>query len=294
MPTSVTRYRSSLLTFGLAFATGACSSAPRVEAGSPERCSQSLQRVGDAAAKTADSAAVRAAIVGLVTPLALRSFGAAMAGAFSSLDRSSRPTVSAPVVDSGLIWSALCQGLEGASASEIVQHKDSLARRVTAAFDQRYSRAYVSILEAAKASFTSARDSLAAFKVESARLEQTDGFIGIETTIILTVSNGTAHTIKRAYFGALAQTPGREVPWIEDTFNYSIAGGLAPGERVTWRLQPNMFSGDWSKVRVPREARFFVEALKLEGPDEQPLWGGVEFTRADQKLLDSLIKVINK
>ena len=271
-----------------------CSGPPRIDATSSASCGTSMRKVSDAASKTSDSAAFAAAILRIAAPVAMRSLGSSMAGAFSSLSRASARSVDPPGVDSATMIGSLCDGLAGLSAKDILTGVDTLARRVSVAFDRRYASAYLAALSAAKTEFSRVRDSLAAFKVESARLEQGRGFIGLETTIILSVLNGTAHTVKRAFFSSEAVSDGREVPWIQEEFNHSIPGGLAPGERATWRLQPNMFSGSWNSVRVPRDARFVVQVTKLVGPDDLPLWGGAQFTPGDQRVLDSLSRIVPK
>ena len=68
--------------------------------------------------------------------------------------------------------------------------------------------------------------------------------------IELTVRNNTGHPVSRAYFEGVLSTPGRSVPWIKDSFNYQISGGLEPNEESTWRLAPNKIGRASCRERV--------------------------------------------
>lgn len=105
-------------------------------------------------------------------------------------------------------------------------------------------------LETKRAKSESARDELKKFQVIRSRFYlRKQEFMGKQPIIELTVKNGTEQAVSRAYFEGTIASPDRSVPWHKDTFNYSISGGLEPGEEATWNLAPNMFS-DWGKVRA--------------------------------------------
>jgi hypothetical protein len=284
----------SLLLVAASTLVGACSRGPTVDGSSFATCQSSLQAVSKAAASSKDSTAYTAALLRLAGPLAMHSMGTSMGDVFGALNDRARVAVSPPAEDSTVLQGALCDGLQGLRAHEIVFKADSLGPRVTKAFDARYATAYVAKLTAAKHNVAQVRDSLSKFQIESASLTQERGFIGLESHIALTVLNGTSHSISRAFFSADVRSPGREIPWIEETFNYTIPGGLAPGERATWHLTPKMFAGSWNNVQVPSNARFTATVVKLAGPDAEPLWGGAEFTLQDQKRLDSLTRVVTR
>jgi hypothetical protein len=132
------------------------------------------------------------------------------------------------------------------------------------------------------------RGELAKFEVQRARFSKSKDYFGIpEPQILLRVKNGTAHPISRAYFRGKLTSPGRSVPWLEDEFNYSIRGGLEPGEEATWTLAPNMFS-DWGRVEAPADAGLEVTVLQLDGPDEKPLFSTKDFTPEDAERLAAL------
>jgi hypothetical protein len=272
--------RAFLGAFVLLFA---CSSPPQVDNSSVTACQESLQRIGKA---SPDTIAFGQAFVGIAGAVAMHSIGD-MFGSMS-FDFDGGPSVSPPASDSTDMFSAMCDVLAGLTGADIIAHQDSLARAVSTTMEERGARAYLRELRVARDRAEQVQDSLAGFRVLSAALEQRDGFMGLEATIRMRVRNETAHPISRAYFTAIAITPGRSVPWLEEDFNHSISGGLEPAEEGSWRLTPTMFQGKWTSARVPAGAEFKVEVVRLNGPDGQPLWGGARFTSADEALLDSL------
>ena len=112
---------------------------------------------------------------------------------------------------------------------------------------------------------------LEAFEVVSASFAWEKSGFSLEPIINITVKNGTKHAISRAYFKGRLHTPGRSIPWVEDTFNYSIAGGLEPGESATWALQANRFS-DWGDAPQNRNDMVLdVKVYKLDGANEETI-----------------------
>jgi hypothetical protein len=145
-------------------------------------------------------------------------------------------------------------------------------------------------LRTRKSAYGKLLDELKTFKVVSAAFRKDkDGLAGSTPVIELTVKNETSFPVKRAYFRGVLSTAGRSVPWVDETFNYSVAGGLESGEKVTWNLSPNMFS-EWGTVDAPADANFEVTVTRLDGPDDKPLFGDTYFTKADQDRLDELEK----
>ncbi|WP_241644984.1 hypothetical protein [Rosenbergiella metrosideri] len=100
----------------------------------------------------------------------------------------------------------------------------------------------------------------------------------------MSVENGTNKAIARAYFKGVIASPGREVPWLTDTFNYQISGGLEPGEKAEWNLAPNIFS-DWGKVNAPSDAVFTVTVIRVDDAQGNPVFGDAEFSERDAKRL---------
>ena len=125
--------------------------------------------------------------------------------------------------------------------------------------------------------------SLEAFRIIDAKLYRSEDSIGMKKPVIeLIVQNNTGIPVKRAYFRGVLTSPGRSVPWIDDTFNYEISGGLETGEKVTWKLAPNMF-GEWARVEAPADAVFTVTLQRLDGADDKELFSQADFSEAKNK-----------
>ena len=117
-----------------------------------------------------------------------------------------------------------------------------------------------------------AREQLKSFKVLRSRFyKQKQEYVGEQPIIELTVQNGTSSAVSRAYFSGTIASPNRSVPWHQDTFNYSISGGLEPGEEAFWSLAPNMFS-DWGKVKAPSDSIFTVTVERIDEVDGKALY----------------------
>ena len=128
-------------------------------------------------------------------------------------------------------------------------------------------------LETQLEQFQKARQNLARFEIVSARFIQRERRYSThrQPVIMLNVRNGMAQAISHAYFRGIVRSPGRAVPWIDENFNYRIPGGLEPGEQVEWGLEPNMFS-EWGNVRVPDDAAFTVEVVRLDGAEGSEIY----------------------
>lgn len=135
---------------------------------------------------------------------------------------------------------------------------------------------------------TIAKEELKKFEVIRSRFYKQEQRYGRAKPIIeLTVLNGTPHPISRAYFKGTLASPNRSVPWLVETFNYKISGGLEPGEEVEWSLAPNQF-GDWGSVDAPADAILTVEVEQLDGSDGEPLFSSRSFSERDAKRLNEL------
>ena len=144
-------------------------------------------------------------------------------------------------------------------------------------------------LQERKAEYEKKLVALKAFRIIRANISRGKDGIGLRETIIgLTIQNDTGHPVKQAYFRGVLSSPGRSIPWVDDTFSYMIAGGVEPGEKADWRLAPNMFSG-WGSVDIPSKATFSVSVTRLDGPDGEPLFGNARFDEDDEKRLEDLV-----
>jgi hypothetical protein len=105
--------------------------------------------------------------------------------------------------------------------------------------------------------------------------------------ILLAVKNGTQQAVSRAYFRGTIASPDRSIPWLTETFNYEISGGLEPGETAEWLLAPNQF-GKWGNVDAPEDAVFTVETIRLDGAKGDALFDSGSFDDEDAKRLANL------
>lgn len=145
-------------------------------------------------------------------------------------------------------------------------------------------------LEAKRTKSESAREQLKKFQVIRSRFYMREQeYRGEQPIIELTVKNGTDKAVSRAYFEGTLASPDRSVPWHQDSFNYSISGGLEPGEEASWSLAPNMFS-DWGRIDSPDDAVFTVTVEQLDGADGKPLYSTREFGQRERERLGKLKK----
>ncbi len=111
-----------------------------------------------------------------------------------------------------------------------------------------------------------------AFRISNAEIFVDDSGYSKRLTLKFDVHNGTSYSIKHAYFHAKLITKGREIPWVDTDFNYSIPGGLAPDESATWILAPNRFDSDWSPAMDAKDADLHITVKNVDGPDDEYLY----------------------
>src|SRR5262249_44093685 len=108
-----------------------------------------------------------------------------------------------------------------------------------------------------------------------------------EPVISFTLDNKGRIAIKRIFMEGTLQTPGRSVPWLKETFNHEVRGGIEPGEKQKFDLAPNQF-GEWGKV--PKEAAgtavLTLRVVAFEDPSGKKLGDDSEFVARRQKAED--------
>ena len=192
----------------------------------------------------------------------------------------------------GNLESKMKESLNGKTASQIIAEAERIklereARQRQQALDE------IKELELMKSNAESSKEKLKNFIVIRSRFFQEEQqYRGKQPIIEITVKNDTNEAVSRAYFEGVLASPGRSVPWHKDTFNYSISGGLEPGEEQSWRLAPNMFS-DWGQIVVPADAVFTVTVERIDGADGSALYSATEFTEHDRKRLKELKEKYN-
>lgn len=178
--------------------------------------------------------------------------------------------------------------LDGKTADEVIAKAASI-KAERAAREKEQALKEIAELDALAAKAEEAKAQLATFEVSRSRfyMREKEYSYRKEPIIEMTVRNGTQHPISRAYFKGTISSPGRSIPWLVEDFNYSIAGGLEPGEAQEWGLAPNMFS-DWGKVDAPEDALFTVEVVRLDGADGKALFDARGLTDSQVARLEKL------
>lgn len=97
--------------------------------------------------------------------------------------------------------------------------------------------------------------------VKASYKQSTEVFSG--GTIDLTITNRSKQAVTRVFFRGVLRSPERSVPWAEGDFNFSISGGLEPGETGEYSLSPNMLSG-LHNVKAPSNADLEVTIMDVE------------------------------
>jgi hypothetical protein len=108
--------------------------------------------------------------------------------------------------------------------------------------------------------------------------------------IELAVRNDTDQAVARAYFKGTISSPGRSVPWLVKEFNYSIKGGLEPGEKANWKLAPHQFYN----LAAPLDAILTVDVVRLDGADGKAIFDASSLTEYEQRRLIELKSKFNQ
>ncbi len=191
------------------------------------------------------------------------------------------------VLGSGSLEGKVRQSLDGKTGEQVIAEAERI-RTERKGKDRQQALDEIQELEAKRAKTEIAREQLKEFKVLRSRFYLRERqFMGKQPVIELTVKNGTQVAVSRAYFEGTLASPNRSVPWHKEAINYTIPGGLEPGEEADWTLVPNMFS-DWADVDGPSGAVFTVTVERLDGPDGEPIYSTKEFGEYDQKRLREL------
>jgi hypothetical protein len=193
--------------------------------------------------------------------------------------------------DSKLIQMKMMAELNGKTVSQVIAKAEVLRNEKLMARKHRekeQAAEEIKELETSHKMSTAAAKELAKFRVIKSRYykKKVSELIAMEEPVIeLSVQNGTSKPVSRVYFRGTLSSPGRTIPWLKDSFNYEISGGLEPGEKADWALAPNMFS-NWGKVKMKPGMVFTVEAYRIDGADGKALftndWNEKKATRLSE------------
>ena len=180
--------------------------------------------------------------------------------------------------------------LDGKTAQEIMAEADAIVAEKDAR-ERAQALQEIDELEKKKAKAASDAQELKKFEVTRSRFFQENEEYSIRPKPIMEISvrNGTPYPVARVFAVGTIATPGRSIPWIRKDFNFSVAGGVEPGETHDAVLSPNMFS-EWGEVSAPADAIFTVEIVELEGPGEVKVLSSESFSEYDSERLIELKK----
>jgi hypothetical protein len=186
------------------------------------------------------------------------------------------------------IASGMFAELNGKTADEVIASADVIIEERKAR-EREQAVAEIHELTAKLSKADEAKTELLKFSVVRSRFYLRDKEYSSrkEPIIELKLNNGTAYPVSRAYFKGTVASPGRAVPWLVEDFNYSMPGGIEPGESGELTLAPNMFS-KWGKVSAPVDAVFTVEVTRIDGADGKALFDSVGLSEREQRRLADL------
>lgn len=142
-------------------------------------------------------------------------------------------------------------------------------------------------LENQKISAEKEKAELAKFKLVSSHFYKTEEYSEEDLNIEFTMKNETNYSISKGYFIGILASPNRSVPWLYKSFNYSIPGGLEPGEEIKLRISPQ-YREQIDAINIAQNAVFIVEAKQLNGVNNKPVLSVCKFTQEDETRLKEL------
>lgn len=180
--------------------------------------------------------------------------------------------------------------LDGKTAAEIMTEADAIVA-AREAKEREQALQEIAELEKKQARALADAEALKKFEVVRSRFTQEVDRYSIrpQPRIALSLKNGTEHAVARIFAHGTLATPGRSVPWLSEDFNFSVSGGIEPGETYDTVLEPNMFS-DWGKVDPPADAVFTVKIVELAGNEDSTLLSSRSFSESDRERLAELKK----
>ena len=177
--------------------------------------------------------------------------------------------------------------MHGLTGDEIIERADEMLRQRRAREREQALRT-LNRLEAKQTSAQQAQEHLTQISIDSARYYlSTSPYGALEPVIELTVTNGDDQAVSELMLRGLLESPEREIAWVDETFYYVIAGGLAPGESATWSLAPNRF-GPWGNDQIPRNAELSLTLQGVNNAEGEPLWNAPPLTESETARLESL------
>ncbi|WP_235042222.1 DUF6694 family lipoprotein [Vreelandella profundi] len=177
--------------------------------------------------------------------------------------------------------------MHGLTGDEVIQRADEILRERRSREREQAIRT-LSRLQEKQAKAASYKEQLARFSIDEARFYISESPYGApEPVIDLKMTNGTAQALSQLSLRGVVMSPGRETPWVDETFYYIIAGGIEAGETQSLSLAPNRF-GPWGNVQIPDSATLTISVEGARGQDDQTLWDSSDLTASEAERLARL------
>jgi len=178
--------------------------------------------------------------------------------------------------------------LDGKTANQVIEKADSI-KQAHEEKQRQQALKEIRALEEKRKQAQADRERLSNFEVLKSKFYKKEETYRSQPIIELTVKNNTKHAISRAYFEATYASSDREIPWLEESFNYQISGGIEPSEEQSWSLAPNKF-GEWGQIEEKTDAILTVEPVRIDGPDKEALFDSQGLSDFEKKRLKELKK----
>jgi hypothetical protein len=129
-----------------------------------------------------------------------------------------------------------------------------------------------------------AAEQLANFRILATEyIPSTDDLLS-HSAVAISVANNLEQAVSRVYFEVTISSKDREAPWISDTIQYKIPGGLEPGEKADWRLNVP-FHGDG---KAPADADIYLVVTQVDDAAGEAIHSTTHFTANDKATLAEL------
>ncbi|MGO2390556.1 MULTISPECIES: DUF6694 family lipoprotein [unclassified Halomonas] len=177
--------------------------------------------------------------------------------------------------------------MHGLTGDEVIKRADEILRERRSREREQAIRT-LSRLQEKQAKAASDKEQLARFSIDEARFYISESPYGApEPVIELKMTNDTGQALSQLFLRGVVMSPGRETPWVDETFYYIIAGGIEAGETQSLSLAPNRF-GPWGNVEIPESATLTISVEGVRGQDDQALWDSSDLTDSEIDRLERL------
>ncbi|MGQ7287542.1 DUF6694 family lipoprotein [Vreelandella venusta] len=177
--------------------------------------------------------------------------------------------------------------MHGLTGDEIIERADKMLRERRAR-EREQALQTLDRLETKQARAEHDQQQRARVSIESADYYiSTSPYGAFEPVIDLQVTNGSDQEVSELFLHGVLTSPGHETPWVDETFYYVIAGGLAPGETAQWSLAPNRF-GPWGNNQIPRDSQLTLTLEGVNNAQGEPLWNSPPLSENEAAKLEAL------